>query len=45
MDGMEGPAGLRIERLMDKTDERAVRSISDNRTQQEGNMQVQWNQP
>lgn len=40
----EGPEGLRIERLMDKRDERqtlVVRSISENHTQQEGKFQAQ----
>lgn len=41
----EGPEGLRIERLVDRPDERqtlAVRSISENHTRLEGKTRAQW---
>ena len=44
----EGPDGLRIERLVERREERrtlAVRSISENHTQQEGKTRAQWTQP
>lgn len=41
----EGPEGLRIERLLDRRNERrtlAVRSISENHTRQAGKTRAQW---